>query len=284
MNSNNAKTILITGGTGGIGTAIAHSLASKGYRLILVGQNRSKGQTVVGDLILKTKHTDIEFWSADLSRMDQVKDLCSRIKAEYPTLSGIVFAAGALASQRTETPDGIELVLAMQYLNRLVMTHHLADLFSASNPGKMSWLGAPILPFAKLNCDNLQLKTGYWLPRAMAQVQLAAHVMVQTLAKRYSDTLRINIVSPGLVNTELVNKITGPIGFLGRLVLPLIANSATLAAQNVVTLLDDPDYEQVTGAFFPKPGCPERHTKINYPDSWGHDLWLASFNILHPHT
>lgn len=280
MSNNSSKTILITGGTGGIGTAIAHALATKGYRLILVGTSLVKGQTVVRELIRTTNNSGIEFWASDLSSMGQVKDLCDRIKTVCPSLYGVVFSAGALVSTRTETAEGIELVFAMQYLNRLVMTLDLAELFTASNPGKMIWLGAPILPFARLDCENLQLKTGYWLPRAMAQVQLAAHVMVQTLAKHYSDSLRINIVSPGLVHTELAKKLTGPIGFFGRLILPLIANSATLAAQNIVTLLDDPNYAHLSGTFFKKPGHPTHHTLINYPEAWGHDLWKASLNLL----
>ncbi len=273
-----SDTILVTGGSGGIGAAIAETLAKQGYRLILIGQNSAKGKAVAERLIQSTGNPEIHFYSVDLSLMSQVKRLCAFLHKDYPKLSGIVFASGTLSTTRIETGEGIELVFATQYLSRFLMTRELAPLLPEG--GNIIWIGAQIPPFVRLNFENLQLKQGYWLPRAMVQVQLASHVIVQTFARRHYPHLKINVISPGVVQTALVQKLTGPLGALGRLILPFIANLATLPAQMVSSLLNDPVLGTVSGAFFPTPKDPHRYTHIDYPLDWGTALWDASLKIL----
>ena len=274
------KTILITGATGGIGRAIATGLAQKGHQLLVVGRNPDKGASLIETLQNATKNPDIHFFECDLSRMADVSKLCAAIRVQFPQLDGIVFSSGVLHAKRTETKEGLEEVFAMQYLNRFLMTVNLADNLTASGNAKVVWIGAPLLPFAKLDFDNLQFKKGYFLPKVMAQVQLAAHVMVQTMASRYKGRFELCVVSPGLVVTDLAKSVGGIFKVLATLFLPLISNSAELAASNVISIFDKPDTDDVTGLFFSKPGNFNKRKRIQFPEQLGERLWAETEAVL----
>ena len=60
----NDRTVLITGANGGLGRAAARTLAARGARLALVGQDRGKLETLAGELDLPASHLLLQ--AADL--------------------------------------------------------------------------------------------------------------------------------------------------------------------------------------------------------------------------
>jgi NAD(P)-dependent dehydrogenase (short-subunit alcohol dehydrogenase family) len=70
------KVALITGGTSGIGFAVAKKFAEKGARTMIVGRNEEKGVKALKEL--KQIHSDIEFMSADVTKGEQVWNMVSK--------------------------------------------------------------------------------------------------------------------------------------------------------------------------------------------------------------
>ncbi len=76
-NEKSLKTILVTSSTGALGSAIAKSLANKGYNLILTGRDDSKLNAIKKSLSGEVKVDIIKF---DYNDIDQIKLAASKIK------------------------------------------------------------------------------------------------------------------------------------------------------------------------------------------------------------
>lgn len=77
MSSTDAGRVVITGATGGIGTAFAHALAAEGRDLTLVGRNETALKTLAGELA--EHRIDVEPVRADLTDPTDVAELIERL-------------------------------------------------------------------------------------------------------------------------------------------------------------------------------------------------------------
>ncbi len=82
------KTILITGATSGIGSAIAHSLASADTHLILTGRNQQKLEDFKNKL-----PGEIEIHQVDLSSVEETNSFIDQVKLDNKNIDSMIFAA-----------------------------------------------------------------------------------------------------------------------------------------------------------------------------------------------
>jgi NAD(P)-dependent dehydrogenase (short-subunit alcohol dehydrogenase family) len=71
------RVALVTGGTDGIGKAIAHVLANQGMHVVIVGSNPGKGAAAARELSEASGNDSICFLQADLSTIGNVDTLAS---------------------------------------------------------------------------------------------------------------------------------------------------------------------------------------------------------------
>src|SRR6478609_2757017 len=82
------NTILITGGSAGIGLELARILAENNNQVIITGRNEQRLKTALSGL----KH--VTGFVSDVSSEKDVKDLRSRMQNEFPGLNVIINNAG----------------------------------------------------------------------------------------------------------------------------------------------------------------------------------------------
>jgi len=82
------NTVLITGGTAGIGLEIAKLFSAAGNRVIITGRNKQRLDKALGQL---TNATGI---ISDVSKKDDTEALVEKIKTEFPSLNIVVNNAG----------------------------------------------------------------------------------------------------------------------------------------------------------------------------------------------
>ncbi|TDD15660.1 hypothetical protein [Nonomuraea diastatica] len=93
-----SRTILITGGTHGIGQVLARHHEERGDQVIAVGSR-----------------------DADLSSLEQTCDLAERVSAEHPVIDALVLGAFRHHPRRIETEEGFEATFALYVLSRWLL-------------------------------------------------------------------------------------------------------------------------------------------------------------------
>ncbi|PRY29584.1 short-subunit dehydrogenase [Pseudosporangium ferrugineum] len=113
------KKAVVTGGTGGIGLAVARSLAAAGYEVTVVGRDETRGAAAA-------KEIDGRFLRADLSLLTEVRALAARLAGEGP-LDLLVTNVGGMWVRPWTTAEGLDGVFTLNHLSPLVLTENLVD-------------------------------------------------------------------------------------------------------------------------------------------------------------
>ena len=87
------KTVLVTGGSRGIGKCIAENLALEGYNVVL-NYNKSEKQAKEIQKKLKEKGINIEIYKADVSKREEVKKLVNFTLKKFNTIDILINNAG----------------------------------------------------------------------------------------------------------------------------------------------------------------------------------------------
>ncbi|NLU78443.1 type I polyketide synthase, partial [Micromonospora sp. HNM0581] len=109
-------TVLVTGGTGGVGALLArHLVAEHGVRSLLLASRRGAAADGVGQLVadLEDAGASVRVVACDVADRRAVADLLSTVPGRYP-LTAVVHAAGELADGTVESMDRSSLDRALR--------------------------------------------------------------------------------------------------------------------------------------------------------------------------
>src|SRR4029453_13970930 len=130
------KTVLVTGGTGGIGKATAVGLAGLGARGGLTGRDPGRAEAAAADIRAVSGNPAVDVFTADLSSQAQVRRLAGEVLDAYPRLDVLVNNVGGFWAHRHVTADGLEHTFALNHLAPFLLTHLLLDRLKASAPAR----------------------------------------------------------------------------------------------------------------------------------------------------
>src|SRR5215471_14090957 len=131
------RTALVTGGTDGVGKAVACRLARLGHHVLVVGRDRDKGRVVEQELRSVTGNGRVYFMRADLGLIREGYRLAREVGDRAPALHHLVHSAGIVRGRRVLTDEGIESNFAVNYLGRFVLTNQLLPAMRAAGaPGR----------------------------------------------------------------------------------------------------------------------------------------------------
>jgi NAD(P)-dependent dehydrogenase (short-subunit alcohol dehydrogenase family) len=271
------KTAVITGGTGGIGKAIAKALAKKQYRVIIHGRDPEKAKRTEQEIKTDTGNPQVESIAADISSLRGMKELADAIKSKTDIIHALVLSTGVILPKRIETPDGLESGFAIQYLSRFAATQLLMNELKKGK-GRIVMVVAPVLPGANIHFEDITWKKNFTMIGAMAQEMFANHLFVQEFARRHSDNeVVINMANPGFADTGIVRRLPHPLKWAYR----LVAAKPDKAAQNFVYLATD-EGVNFSGYFLKTPRKPGVKRKANYDPLVAQKLWEKSMELINP--
>jgi retinol dehydrogenase 14 len=99
------RTVLVTGGTGGIGKATATGLADLGARVAITGRDRRRAEDAAAE-IRADGGPPVEVFVADMSAQAEVRRLASDVLAALPRLDVLINDVGGFWNTRHVTADG----------------------------------------------------------------------------------------------------------------------------------------------------------------------------------
>jgi retinol dehydrogenase-14 len=167
------KTVLVTGGTGGIGLATATGLAGLGARVGLVGRSAARGSVAADAVRREAPSAQVDVFEADLSSQEQVRRLAAEVTRAYPRLDVLVNNVGGYWAHRHVTADGLEHTFALNHLAPFLLTHELRDLLVASAPARVVTVSSGAQAMGRIDLDDLQGERAYNGQRAYSQSKLA---------------------------------------------------------------------------------------------------------------
>jgi NAD(P)-dependent dehydrogenase (short-subunit alcohol dehydrogenase family) len=240
MTKANDKTALITGSTDGVGRMVAERLGADGWRVLVHGRDRARGNEVAA--VIKASGGTVEFLQADLSSLAGVRRLAEAVRKTTIRLDLLVnnagIGGGGPQGKRETSTDGFELRFAVNYLSGVLLTDLLLPLLRQSAPARIvnvSSIGQQPIDFS-----DVMLTKDYSGLRAYRQSKLAQVMFTIDLAHELAAAgVAVNALHPAtFMDTKMVREFGTPMTTVAQ------------GADAIMKLAISPELEGRSGLFF----------------------------------
>jgi retinol dehydrogenase-14 len=273
------RTILVTGGTGGIGRATALGLATMGAHLAITGRDPERTKGAARE-IRAACGGQVDVFVTDLSSQSEVRRLAEQVLQTYPHIDVLVNNVGGYWNTRHVTADGLERTFALNHLAPFLLTNLLLERLKQSAPARVVTVASNAHTTGQIDFDDLQGERSYSGSRAYSQSKLANVLFTYELARRLqASAITANALHPGVVSTSFGAE--DPSG-IQRLLVPFTRPFMKTPAQGAATsihLASSPDLEQVSGRYFAN-SKPKRSSKRSYDAATAARLWQVSTELV----
>lgn len=198
-NSNSIKTIIITGGSRGIGAAIALELASENTNII-INYNKNKDKAL--EILYKTREKNCNsiIYQADISDYNQAQNLINHAIEQFGKIDILINNAG-ISKQNLFTDISVEewhKIFNTNINSMFYCTQNIAKNMIKNNYGKI------------INISSIWGITGASCEVHYSASKAAVIGFTKALAKELGPSnITVNCVAPGIVNTDM-NKFFTP--------------------------------------------------------------------------
>jgi len=273
------KIILVTGATSGIGTVTARELARQGAHVVILARNRQKAERTQHDIIAATGNQQVDIVLADLSVLQQVRDVAAQLHDKYPRLDVLVNNAGLMfGATREVSADGYEMTLATNHLGPFLLTSLLLDLLQKSPAARIVNVASMAYRFSKPTLDDIQSERDYSAMWEYGNTKLWNIMFTQELAQRLRahgiTNVTTNALHPGAVATGYGQQSGGWLSAVLALGRPFML-SPEKGAQTSIFLASDEGVGATSGGYFNKKKPVAVNSKFNTPIN-NKRLWQLS--------
>jgi NAD(P)-dependent dehydrogenase (short-subunit alcohol dehydrogenase family) len=273
------KTVLVTGGTGGIGLATALGLATLGAHLAITGRDRGRTEDAARE-IRAAGGGQVDVFIADLSSQAEVRRLADEVLQRLARIDVLVNNVGGYWNTRHVTADGLEHTFALNHLAPFLLTRLLLDRLQQGAPARVVTVSSNAQALGEIDFDDLQGERSYSGARAYNQSKLANVLFTYELARRLQGAaVTANALHPGVVSTAFGAEDPGSIQ---RWLVPFLRPFMKAPAQGAATsihLASAPDLAQVTGGYFAN-SKPKRSSERSYDEAAAARLWQVSADLV----
>lgn len=272
------RTVVVTGGTGGIGRATAVALAGLGARMAITGRDAGRARSAA--VQVGSGGAEVDTFIADVSSLKEVRRLADDLLERYPRIDVLVNNVGGYWNTRQLTADGFERTFAVNHLAPFLLTNLLLERLRTSAPARVVTVSSNAHIMGRINFDDLQGERSYSGFRAYNQSKLANVLFSYELARLLNDDgVTANALHPGVVRTGFGSQDPGR---LQKLLVPLgkwLMKSPEQGAQTSVYLASSPEVDQVTGRFFVN-STQKKSAPAGYDTAVARRLWDVSTGLV----
>ncbi len=187
------KTILITGGGGGIGKVMARTFVQEGARVLICGRMRKRLESVVEEV--QASQGQLSSLTVDISKAEDLKRLAHWIDQTWGHLDVLVNNAGVLGLMvpLKDYPEAVwDEVIQINLTGAFMVTHAILPLMIKAGGGSIINLSSTVGRKGRAN----------WGAYAVSKFGLEG--LTQVLAEELKPYgIRVNSVNPGGTRTEM---------------------------------------------------------------------------------
>jgi retinol dehydrogenase 14 len=273
------RTVLVTGGTGGIGRATALGLTAMGAHVAITGRDGARTESAARE-VRTAGSGQVDVFVADLSSQEEVRRLAGEVLLRLSRVDVLVNNVGGYWNTRHLTADGLERTFAVNHLAPYLLTNLLLERLTRNGPARIVTVASNAQAMGRIDFDDLQGERSYSGARAYNQSKLANVLFTYELARRLVGTsVTANALHPGVVRTAFGAEDPGRVQ---RLFVPFLRPFMKTPAQGAATSIHVatvPDLEQVTGLYFAKSRS-RRSSKRSYDPVVAERLWQVSAELV----
>ena len=273
------KSVLVTGGTGGIGKATAIGLAALGARVGITGRDQARTEAAAAGIGAAPGSPAVGAFAADMSAQAGVRYLAGRVLDTYPRLDVLVNNVGGFWAHRHITADGLERTFALNHLAPFLLTSLLLNRLTASAPARIVTVSSGAHARGRLDFDDLQGERAYSGQRAYSQSKLANVMFSYELARRLAGTgVTATVAHPGVAATSFGAEDQAAYFAIMTRVARLFMKTPAHGALTPVYLASSPEVEGITGRYYAG-RKPKTSSKASYDTGAAARLWHASAGL-----
>ncbi|RKR73573.1 SDR family NAD(P)-dependent oxidoreductase [Frondihabitans australicus] len=287
------RTIVITGGSSGIGLAAARALHARGAEVVPIGRTPERVAAVAAELGARAL-------VADFARLDDVRETAEVLLREHERIDVLVHNAGTVVQKRITTVDGHEISWQTNYLAPFLLQSLLAGRLVESRAHVVVTCSVAHF-FGRIDlADPGSFDRPFTIRESYGNSKLALLLFAREIARRASTdgvagqggasgqrgSVTASAFHPGFVKTNIITEQRG----LGPAWVSAIAErvlnvtSPEVGAAALVHLAGAPDPAANNGRYFTptvRAGAPS--SRASRDATLGRALWTHTERALQPH-
>ncbi len=188
------NTVLVTGGSRGIGKAISIEFAKKGYNVAINYVSDDMAADTLKSFIVENYDVDVMLCKCDVSNEEDVKIMVKDVANHFGNIDVLVNNAGIAIDTTFEdkTVENFKKTLDVNLIGPFVLSREVGKYMIKQKKGS-------IINITSTN--GLETYYEYSLDYDASKAALIS--LTHNLSEYFSPYIRVNAVAPGWVNTEM---------------------------------------------------------------------------------
>lgn len=187
-----SKTVVVTGGTRGIGYAICEKFAQNGYNVACIYQKSQEKALEMEKTLKNTKA-----YQCDISNFDEVQNLAKKIISDFGDIDVLVNNAGVSTCQlfSDATEQDFDLIYNVNVKGTFNVTNAFIKNMISNQNGSI------------INISSMWGQVGASMEVLYSSTKGAIIAFTKALAKEIGlSKIRVNCVTPGVILTDMMSE------------------------------------------------------------------------------
>ncbi|MBK1787735.1 SDR family NAD(P)-dependent oxidoreductase [Prauserella cavernicola] len=229
------RVVVLSGGTDGMGRAVALARADRGDTVVVLGSNETKGRRLVTET-----EGRVGFIRADLSSIRETRAAIEEITERHEVVDALGLFANRQSPQRVVTEDGLEKTFALYYVSRYLLGHGLAPLLRRSATPVIINVAGTGTTKGGIRWDDPTLRRRYSTIAAQLQAGRANDLLGVAFAAQPDNPIRYVLYHPGFTRSGDLSPLSAPTRVLLRAAARLAARPIEQAVAPIHDFIDQP--------------------------------------------
>jgi len=192
------RNVIVTGGSRGLGLAMAVALAAAGYRVIAVARKSTQEVEAAG-AAAKSGGGAIEFRACDLSALDQLGAFVRALRAEFGAFYGLINNAGLGTGGMLGNmlDQDIERLIRLNTVSPIMLTKYVMRSMMTERTGRI------------INVASVVALTGYSGLSVYSATKASLVGFTRSLSREAGQLgITVNAIAPGFIDTDMTQDLS----------------------------------------------------------------------------
>jgi len=191
------QNVIVTGGSRGLGLAMARALAAADYRVIALARGSTE-ELVAASRAAADGGGAIEFRACDLSDLGRIAPMVKALRADFGPIYGLVNNAGLgtsgiLSNMRDQD---IQRLIQLNTVSPILLSKYVVRSMMAQREGRI------------INIASIVASTGYSGLSVYSATKASLIGFTRSLAREVGQLgITVNAIAPGFIATEMTHEL-----------------------------------------------------------------------------